>query len=54
LSASLPSRDTAGDDRREVVTCVVYTLDDHGLVKEVQGFLPHEEAEALEAAGLSE
>ena len=32
----------------------VYTLDDHGLVKEVQGFLPHEEAEALEAAGLSE
>jgi ketosteroid isomerase-like protein len=32
----------------------VYTLDDHGLVKEIQGFLPHEEAEALEAAGLSE
>jgi ketosteroid isomerase-like protein len=32
----------------------VFTLDDHGLVKEVQGFLPHEEAEALEAAGLRE
>ncbi len=32
----------------------VYTLDDHGLCKEVQGFLPHQEAEALEAAGLSE
>ncbi len=32
----------------------VFTLDDHGLVKEVQAFLPHEEAEALEAAGLSE
>ena len=38
----------------DFVTCVVWTLDDHGLVKEVQGFLPHEEAEALEAAGLSE
>ena len=36
------------------VTYAVYTLDDHGLVKEVQGFLPHQEAEALEAAGLTE
>ena len=38
----------------DAVTYAVYTLDDHGLVKEVQGFLPHQEAEALEAAGLSE
>ena len=38
----------------DAVTYAVYTLDDHGLVKEAQGFLPHEEAEALEAAGLSE
>ena len=38
----------------DAVTYIVFTLDDHGLVKEVQGFLPHEEAEALEAAGLSE
>jgi ketosteroid isomerase-like protein len=38
----------------DLVTCVVWTLDDHGLVTEVQTFLPHEEAEALEAAGLSE
>jgi ketosteroid isomerase-like protein len=38
----------------DFVTCIVCTLDDHGLVKKVQGFLPHEEAEALEAAGLSE
>ena len=38
----------------DAVVCAVWTLDDHGLVKEVQGFLPHEEAEALEAAGLSE
>jgi ketosteroid isomerase-like protein len=38
----------------DVVTYAVYTLDDHGLVKEAQGFLPHEEAEALEAAGLRE
>jgi ketosteroid isomerase-like protein len=38
----------------DFVTFAVWTLDDHGLVKEVQGFLPHEETEALEAAGLSE
>jgi ketosteroid isomerase-like protein len=38
----------------DFVTFIVWTLDDHGLVKEAQGFLPHEEAEALEAAGLSE
>ena len=38
----------------DFVTCTVYTLDDHGLVKEAQGFLPHEEAEALEAPGVSE
>jgi hypothetical protein len=35
-------------------TFMVWTLDDHGLVNEIQAFLPHEEAEALEAAGLSE
>jgi ketosteroid isomerase-like protein len=38
----------------DLVVPAVFTLDDHGLVKEIQGFLPHEEAEALEAAGLSE
>ena len=38
----------------DVVACGVYTLDDHGLAKAVQLFLPHQEAEALEAAGLSE
>ena len=38
----------------DFVTCIVWTLDDHGLVKEIQGFLPHEEADALKAAGLSE
>ena len=38
----------------DAVTYAVYTLDDHGLVKEMQGFLPHQEAEALKAAGLSE
>jgi hypothetical protein len=35
----------------DIVTWIVWTLDDHGLVKEVHGFLPHQEAEALEAAG---
>lgn len=38
----------------DFVNCIVWTLDDHGLVKEIQAFLPHEEAEALEAAGFSE
>ncbi len=38
----------------DAVTYAVYSLDDHGLVREVRGFLPHQEAEALEAAGLSE
>jgi ketosteroid isomerase-like protein len=38
----------------DVVGYAVYTLDDHGLIKEVQLFPPNEEAEALEAAGLSE
>jgi ketosteroid isomerase-like protein len=38
----------------DIVTCVLFTLDEQGLVKEIQVFLPHEEAEALEAAGLSE
>jgi hypothetical protein len=38
----------------DFVNRIVWTLDDHGLVKEAQGFLPHEEAEALEAAGLRE
>jgi ketosteroid isomerase-like protein len=33
---------------------VVWTLDDHGLVTRVEGFLPHQETEALEAAGLTE
>jgi ketosteroid isomerase-like protein len=38
----------------DAVGWVVWTLDDHGLVKKAQLFLPHEEAEALEAAGLRE
>jgi hypothetical protein len=38
----------------DAVGYAVWTLDDHGLVKRVQLFLPHQEAEALEAAGLRE
>ena len=38
----------------DAVISAVYTLDDHGLVKEAEGFLPHEEADALKAAGLRE
>ena len=33
---------------------VVWTLDDDGLVTRVEGFLPHQESAALEAAGLRE
>ena len=33
---------------------VVWTLDADGLVTRVEGFLPHQESAALEAAGLSE
>jgi hypothetical protein len=32
----------------------VWTYDEAGLIIRVQGFLPHERAEALEAAGLAE
>ena len=38
----------------DFVNRIVWTLDDHGLVKEAQGFLPPQEAEAFEAAGLEE
>ena len=38
----------------ELDTWVLWTLDDDGLVRRVVAFLPHEETEALEAAGLSE
>ncbi len=38
----------------DAVVCAVWTLDDHGLVTRGQAFYPHEEAEALEAAGLRE
>jgi len=38
----------------EVDTWVVWTLNDDGLVTRLEGFLPHEETEAFEAAGLSE
>jgi ketosteroid isomerase-like protein len=38
----------------DLVGYVVWTLDDHGLVTKAQLFTPHEEAEALEAAWLSE
>ena len=38
----------------DFVIYTVWTLDDDGLVTGAQAFFPHEEAEALEAAGLSE
>ncbi len=38
----------------DFTTFSVFTFDDAGLLTRLEGFLPHEEAEALEAAGLSE
>jgi ketosteroid isomerase-like protein len=38
----------------DFTTFAVITLDDDGLVTRLEGFLPHEEAEALKAAGLRE
>jgi ketosteroid isomerase-like protein len=32
----------------------VWTFDDHGLATRVEAFLPHQETEALEAAGLAD
>jgi ketosteroid isomerase-like protein len=54
VRAQVTGRGAGSGIEVKIVTYIVWTLDDHGLVKEVQGFLPHEEAEALEAAGLSE
>jgi hypothetical protein len=36
----------------ELETWVLWTFDDDGLVTRLEGFLPHQDAEALEAAGL--
>jgi len=38
----------------ELETWALWTLDDDGLVTRLEGFLPHEDAKALEAAGLSQ
>ena len=38
----------------DIENCVVWTLNDDGLATRIESFLPHQEAEALEAAGLSE
>ena len=38
----------------ETEAWVVWTLDDGGLVTRIESFLPHQETEAFEAAGVSE
>jgi ketosteroid isomerase-like protein len=38
----------------ELEAWVLWTFDDDGLVTRVEGFLPHQDAEAFKAAGLSE
>jgi ketosteroid isomerase-like protein len=52
--AHLTGRGAGSGIEIDAVTCAVWTLDDDGLVTRVQAFLPHQEAEALEAAGLKE
>jgi ketosteroid isomerase-like protein len=38
----------------DIEMCAVWTFDDDGLVTRAEAFLPHQDAEAAEAAGLSE
>ena len=38
----------------EIEAWALWTFDDDGLATRVEGFLPHQDAEAFEAAGLSE
>ena len=38
----------------DIENCVVWTLNDDGLATRIESFLPHQEAAALEAAGLQE
>ena len=38
----------------DFTTYSVWTLDDDGLVTRLEAYLPHQDSEALEAAGLSE
>jgi ketosteroid isomerase-like protein len=48
------SRGAGSGIEMEMDASVVWTLNDDGLVTRVESFLPHQDAEALEAAGLSE
>ena len=48
------ARGTGSGIEINVETWAVWTLNDDGLVTRAEGFLIHEESEALEAAGLSE
>jgi ketosteroid isomerase-like protein len=47
-------RGAASGIEMEVDLWVVWTLNDDGLVTRIENYLDHQEAEALEAAGLSE
>jgi ketosteroid isomerase-like protein len=47
-------RGAASGMELDFTTFAVFTLDDDGLVTRLEAFLPHEEAQALEAAGLTE
>jgi ketosteroid isomerase-like protein len=48
------ARGTGSSIELDVHSCTVLTLDDDGLVARIEYFLPHQDAEAREAAGLTE
>ena len=51
---NLRARGAGSGIEMDVDTWAVWTLDDNGLVMRIEGFLVHEESDALKAAGLSE
>ena len=51
---NIQARGAGSGIKLDVDMWAVWTLDDDGLVTRLEGFLIHQEGEALEAAGLSE
>jgi hypothetical protein len=48
------ARGAASGIEMDIITWSVWTFDESGLITRIEVFLPHEEARALKAAGLSE
>jgi ketosteroid isomerase-like protein len=54
VKARITARGAGSGIEMELDTWAVWTFDEDGLVIRVEGYLDHEEAKALKAAGLSE